>query len=162
MEWAYTRSRAIAFGVGLVLGAGSALSAAADEPNLRGLAHGRGIDHGHRLFEVLREHAIEQRLVLILQGSEADVPADGVLVEEDRLEEACGLAIDIFVLRRQQRLDAELSALLGTEARPLVQQRITQQFRSGLVDDHRVAVGAADQFEVFHGAVDAIRSAKRE
>ena len=67
----------------------------------------RGRVHdGHHCFEVFRQHAVEERLVAILQAREVDVTLEVVLLPAVVLEHARDLLLDREDVRRQQALRA--------------------------------------------------------
>ena len=53
---------------------------------LAGPADGRRVDDRHELLEVLEEHAVEERLVAVLQRGQADVALEVVALAADVLE----------------------------------------------------------------------------
>ncbi len=117
---------------------------------MRGGTDGRRIDHGHQLLEMRAQYLVEQHLVTVLQQAEIDVPADGILVETDRVIGAVGLHLDVVVLRRQHAFDTETAALLRSKADAFVVDRCPQQLGTAQVYFYLVAFRRSDQFELFH------------
>ena len=61
---------------------------------LAGLAHGRGVDDGQKLAQVLDEHPVEERFIAILQGRQPDVLLQVVGLGPDALELEGNLLLD--------------------------------------------------------------------
>ena len=94
---------------------------------LAGLAHGRGVDDGQELAQVLDQHAVEERLVAVLQGRQPDVLLQVVGLGPDPLELEGHLLLDGEPGVGQEPAEAEPSRSLIGERRLLVQQRIAKQ-----------------------------------
>ena len=67
------------------------------------------------------QHLVEEVLVSVLQGCQADMLAHRVRVEANRPVEASSLSFDIIVVRWQQSDEAESLTLFRREPRSLVE-----------------------------------------
>lgn len=104
---------------------------------LAGATNGGGIDDRQELLEVIDEEAVEERLVAVLEGGEADVALEVV-----------GLAPHVFELERdllihgrnawgQQPAQPKLLALTLGEGSVLVEQATRDQVRPAVGDSKR-------------------------
>ena len=101
---------------------------------LTGTADGRRVDDGQEFFEVLRQDPVEERLVPILEGCQADVALEVVGLAADVLELEGDLLLDRVDTRRQEAAEAEHIALLVTEGGALVEERLADQLAASAVD----------------------------
>ena len=63
---------------------------------LAGLADGRGVDDRQRLGDVVEQHAIEQRLVAVLQRAQVDVLVEIVTASGELVPAVLGLLSSVF------------------------------------------------------------------
>ena len=96
------------------------------------LAHGGGIDDRQHLLEVLLEQAEEQRLVVVLNGTQVDMPVEVVLAQPILTVGALGLLFDGLDVLRQQADQVESDALVEGEGAALVEQRHLEQGGAGI------------------------------
>ena len=85
------------------------------------------IDDRHHLFQVVGHHAVEERLVAVLQAHEVDVALEVGVLPAVGLEHARDLLVEGEDVRRQQPAQSQGDTLGRGERRPFVQQRIAQQ-----------------------------------
>jgi hypothetical protein len=83
-------------------------------------AHGRRVDDGHHLVDMLFEESVEEGLVAILVRDEEDVALDVGLLRAVVLVDARELLLHSRGVRRQKARQAELAPLLFGERAPLV------------------------------------------
>ena len=95
---------------------------------LAGAADGRRVDDRQELLEVLGQDAVEERLVAVLQGRQADVALEVVRLAADVLELEGDLLLDGRDARRHEPAQAERVALVVGEGGALVEQRLGDQF----------------------------------
>jgi hypothetical protein len=91
------------------------------------LAHGRGVDDGQELLEVVGEDGVEQDLLPLLQRTQRLVLGE----RRGQLAQRADGALDLLIERRhdgrQQAVEPERRAFLDGERRPLVDQRHAQE-----------------------------------
>jgi hypothetical protein len=98
-------------------------AARADEdpaPLQAGVADRRGIDEGQQLLQVVDEHAEKERLVLVLHLAQVEVFLERARAGADAGEHPCGLLGERLDAGRQEPIEPEPAALLGSEGRALV------------------------------------------
>ena len=151
---------------------------------LAGLAHGRGVDDRQELDQVLDQHAVEERLVAVLEGGKADVFLEVVGLGPDVLELEGDLLLDGEARVGEQPPEAEPIALLPGERGTLIEQGIAKRASrdstslQGIVRPSGCAVlgtdpspwlslredwgllGGSSPQRRFHGEVPAIASAR--
>ena len=99
-------------------------------------ADGGRVDDGQQLLQVVEEDAVEQRLVAVLEGREADVPLEVVGLVADVLQLEADLLVDVDDARREEPAEAEGVALILGERGVLVEDGIGEQ-REPAQDDRR-------------------------
>ena len=86
-----------------------------------------GVDDREHLLDVVEEEAVEERLVPVLKSREEEVALHLVGAATEVLVDARALLVFGGDSRRQQAVQLQLAALLGGEARPLVEERVFDQ-----------------------------------
>ena len=94
---------------------------------LAGPAHGRRVDDGQQFHEVLDQHAVEERLVAVLEDGQADELLQVVALGPQVLQLQGDLLLDRQRCRGHQAVQIELFALLRGEGRSLVVHRVAEQ-----------------------------------
>ena len=95
-------------------------------PPLAGEANCRRVDDWHHLAEMVVHHAIEQRLIPLLQRDQINVFLQIVRLAAETLQHAVdlfGLGVDAG---RDEATESERVALGGGERRAFVEQRIVK------------------------------------
>jgi len=87
--------------------------------SLAGFADGRRIDDGRHLLDVLREHAVEEPCVAVLQRDKVRVLIQVVLVTTEVVEYALYLLLLVSNGRRQQTVNAKDLTFFQRERRTL-------------------------------------------
>ena len=90
--------------------------------------HRRRVDDGHHLLDVLRQQRVEQGLVGVLQAAQEDVLVQVAGLTAEGGQPALDLHVEGRDVRRQETVQVERIALVVGESRPLVQQRIVEEF----------------------------------
>ena len=97
---------------------------------LAGQAHRRRVDDGQELLEVVDEHAVEEVLVAVLQGGQADVALERIApcarCCRRRARACCSMRAHGV---RQQALEPERGALLARERGALGVHRVAEERR---------------------------------
>ena len=106
---------------------------------LAGLAHGRGVDHRHELLEVVGQEPVEERRVAVLQGRQADVLLERVLLARDVLPLELDLLLDGLDPVGQHAAQPEGLALVLAEGEVLGEEACAQQLEATQVDLGRAA-----------------------
>jgi hypothetical protein len=94
---------------------------------LAGEADGGRVDDRRHLVGVVGDHAVEQRLVAVLQRLQQDVLGERRLQPMEVLEHPGDLLLLRRHVRRQQAAQAQRVALLLGERGALVERRLAQQ-----------------------------------
>ena len=102
-------------------------------PALARLTDGGCVDDREKLFDVLHEKAIEERLVAVLQRGEADVALERVLLSADLDQLHGDLLLEGQDRRREEPVEAEEAALLTAEGRVLIQGWPAEQSLAALL-----------------------------
>ncbi len=89
------------------------------------------IDDRHEFCEVLNQYSVEQRLVAVLERDQTNELFQVVGLGAEVLKFECDLLGHGALHRRQQSLQAKLTAFLKGEGRVLVSHGIPKQFDSG-------------------------------
>ena len=116
------------------------------------------VDDRQQLLEVLQEHAVEERLVAVLEGGQPDVALEVVRLPAHVLELEAHLLLDVHHAGRQEAAQGEVLALLVAEGGVLVEDRVGEQREA--TEDHRGGSGAGAQ-GVEGRAREAMRVAAR-
>ena len=106
-------------------------------------AHGGRVDDRQQLFEVVQQDPVEQGLVPVLEGRQADVLLEVVLLVADMLKLQGNLLLDLHHSGRQQAAEAERVPFVVRERRVLVEDRVGQQCHAPQRDRRRT--GPASQ-----------------
>ena len=93
---------------------------------LRCQTHGRGVDDGHQLCQMVCQHPVVQVLVAVLKRHQAAVLVDGFVGELELFVKPHSLLVLAVLTRRQETGQIEQSAFLGAEGAAFVQKRFTQ------------------------------------
>ena len=122
--------------------------------HLAGPAHGGGVDDGQELLEVVDEDAIEEVLVAVLEGSEADVPLERVLLPRDVPVDPERLLLHGAHRFGQQPDEAEGLPLLEGEGGALVVHRVIEERGPAAADlDAEAALAVLALPVPFHPAI---------
>ena len=108
---------------------------------LAGPPDGRRVDDRQELLDVLGQDPVEERRVAILQGSQADVLLEVVVLAPEVLDLEVDLLLDRQDAIRQQAAEAEDVALLRREGEVLGEETAGQERRARDVDRRRQARG---------------------
>ena len=108
---------------------------------LAGSPDGRGVDDGQELLEVLGQEAVEDGRVAVLEGGQADVHLERVVLAAQVLELELDLLVDGQDPVREQAAQVERVALVGREGEVLGQQPAAEERRPGQPDRGRTAGG---------------------
>ncbi len=101
---------------------------------LAGLPHGRRVDDGHQLVQVVDQHAVEQVDVAIEQADQVAVLGQRRGQAAHVFQHARGLLFQRGHARRQQAAQAQRVALGLAEAGALVEQGVVQQIGAARVE----------------------------
>ena len=129
----------------LVLGGDPQAARTPEDPAvlLAGLAHGGRVDDGKELLEVVPEHLVEEVLVAVLDGGQADVALERVGLADDVAVGAPGLLLHRAHHVGQQPLEAQLAPLVAREGGRPVAHRVVEQLRPAQPQLHALpSVGA--------------------
>ena len=94
-----------------------------------------------------------EMFIAVLQGGQSNMPANGVLVEHDRIKRALSLSLYIVVLRGQQAFKAEALAFLFRETRTFVVQGVTKQRSAAIWHLKLMSRCCFDQLKLVHVTV---------
>ena len=106
---------------------------------LAGPSHGRRIDDGQQFHEVLDQHAVEERLVAVLEDGQADELLQVVSLGPQVLQLQGDLLLDRQRRGGHQAVQIELLAFLRGEGRSLVVHRVAEQLHTAVGRFHRGA-----------------------
>lgn len=98
------------------------------------LAHGRGVDDGQHLGQVVVQQTVKERLVGVLDIAQIDVLVQIVAKRHELAVGTLGLLFDGLDILGQQPFQIEAAALLAGEGAALVEQRCLQQGGTGIGD----------------------------
>ncbi len=115
-----------------VLGRDPEAACAPEDPAvlLAGLAHGGRVDDRQELLEVVPEHLVEEVLVAVLEGGEADEALEGLGLAGDVAVGPAGLLLHRAHHVGEQALEPELAPLLAGERGGPVVHRVVEELRS--------------------------------
>ncbi len=94
---------------------------------LAGAADGRGVDQRHQLFEMIDHHAVEQRLVPVLQTHQIAILLERTCLLADVLHHAAHLVALGLESRRQKAAQTEGVTFGGVESGSLVELRVVEK-----------------------------------
>ncbi len=106
---------------------------------LAGEADGRRVDDRQELLEVLGQHAVEERRIPILEGRQADVLLERVVLASQARELELDLFLDAHDPVGKEPMEVERLALIGAEGEVLGEEAIAQQGRPTQGDVGRTA-----------------------
>ena len=106
---------------------------------LAGAADGGRVDDGQELVEVVGQHAVEERLVAVLQRCQPDVLLEVIRLAAQVLELEGRLLVDRHHPRRQQPAQAEPFALVLGEGGALVEQGLGNKVAGPALGDDGIS-----------------------
>lgn len=125
------------------------------------LPDGGRVDDRRQLDRVLEQQAVEERLVAVLQGGEADVALEGGGLRHHRVVRALDLLLDGLDAARQQALEPKPSALFLGERRPLVEERVSQDVAPAQRGVRAELVGGALEVVTHHDFAGTLLDPRR-
>ena len=94
---------------------------------LAGQAHGGGVDDGQELLQVVTQDPVEEVLVAVLQGGQADVALEGIALADDVAVGPAGLLAHRAHHVGEQALERQLPPLLPGERGGAIAHRVVQE-----------------------------------
>src|SRR5258706_209643 len=123
-------------------------------------AHGGRVDDGQEFLEMLDQHPVEERLVPVLQGREADVALERIRLPRDVAVGAPHLLLEGADGVGQQPLEAESAPLFAREGGALVVHGMAEELRAAVGDlQPGHAIGTRLEVVTLHGSACGIVAA---